>query len=290
MSTSARQFIPKVLVFDSGVGGLSILQEIHRHIPRCQLVYACDNQAFPYGTKAEDELVARVDAVLKALIAAIQPDIVVVACNTASTLALPRIRAHFANPVVGVVPAIKPAAAQSQSKVIGLLATPGTVQRRYTQELIDQFAADCTLVRVGSGELVDIAEQKLRGQAPDPARLAAILAPLFDHADLDTVVLACTHFPLLRPELEAVAPRAVHWIDSGEAIARRVHSLIDPDLPPPVAQAIADCAFPCWLTDGEAPDLMAGLRRAGASAIHTLDLDPGGEPARRNHIMTDAAR
>ncbi|MGK2913141.1 MAG: glutamate racemase [Porticoccaceae bacterium] len=217
---------PRILVFDSGVGGLSILAAVRAVLPAADFVYACDNAAFPYGTKDAETLVARVDRVLKALIAHARPDIVVVACNTASTLVLPRIRSHFSDPVVGVVPAIKPAAAATKTGVIGLLGTPGTVARPYTQRLIDDFAAHCTVVRVGSSTLVEIAEAKLRGAAVDTDQIADILAPLFAHPELDTVVLACTHFPLLRDELLAAAPRAVQWIDSGEAIARRVASLV----------------------------------------------------------------
>ncbi len=220
----------RILVFDSGVGGLSILAAIRARLPGADFIYACDNAAFPYGTKDEATLLARVDRVLRALIAHSQPDIVVVACNTASTLVLPRIRAHLpepvANRIVGVVPGIKPAAALTQSSVIGLLGTPGTVARPYTQRLIDDFAAHCTVVRVGSSALVEIAEARLRGAAAAVDQVAAIIAPLFAHAELDTVVLACTHFPLLRDDLVAAAPRAVHWIDSGAAIARRVASLL----------------------------------------------------------------
>ena len=216
----------KILVFDSGVGGLSILHEIQQRVVGCNLFYACDNEVFPYGTKDEAWLVKRVDHVLKQLVAELQPDVMVVACNTASTVALPKIRSHFKKPVVGVVPAIKPAAANSKSKVIGLLGTPGTVKRQYTQQLIDDFAHHCDVIRVGSSELVEIAEQKLRGQAADRQQLADIIAPFFEHPALDSVVLACTHFPLLAEELESVSPSPVTWIDSGEAIARRVQSIL----------------------------------------------------------------
>ncbi len=217
----------KVLVFDSGVGGLSILREIQSRVPGCDLYYACDNQAFPYGTKDETELVARVDAVLKSLDRELEPEIVVIACNTASTVALPRIRAHFSHPVVGVVPAIKPAAEASKSRVIGLLGTPGTVQRQYTQQLIDEFAGDCEVVRVGSSELVHMAEKKLRGCEIDKDELASIVEPFYRNKKLDAIVLACTHFPLLLDELMAVARFDVKWIDSGEAIARRVAYLLN---------------------------------------------------------------
>ncbi len=216
----------KILVFDSGVGGLSVLHALRQRLPTCHYVYACDNAAFPYGTKDETTLIERVDQVLHALIRAEAPHIVVVACNTASTLALPRIRAHFSDPVVGVVPAIKPAATLSKTRVFGLLGTPGTVRRPYTQQLIDEFAGDCKIVRVGSSELVQLAEAALRGQPPGLAQLRDILAPFFDHPLLDCIVLACTHFPLLKKELTAACPRPITWIDSGEAIARRVASLL----------------------------------------------------------------
>ncbi len=264
---------PKVLVFDSGVGGLSILAEVRARLPWCSYIYACDNQAFPYGTKGEEELVARVDAVLKGLIAAVDPDIVVIACNTASTVALPHIRSHFAKPVVGVVPAIKPAALLSKTRVIGLLATPATVHRPYTQWLIDEFAPDCTVIRVGSAELVAIAEAKLRGHPPDPRVLAEIIAPLFANPHTDALVLACTHFPLLRGELEAAAPRPVHWVDSGEAIARRVASFAG-EPPPGAGNETANATFPCWLTgsNGDTAALVAGLRALGADTVRMLEL------------------
>ncbi len=259
----------KVLVFDSGVGGLSVLAEIRRRLPCCEFIYACDNAAFPYGTKEEAELIARVEDVLKALIARVAPDIVVIACNTASTLALPQIRAHFSKPVIGVVPAIKPAARLSASRVIGLLATPATVERPYTRRLIEEFAAGCAVIPVGSSELVTIAEAKLRGEAPDIAAIARIIAPIFADERVDTLVLACTHFPLLKPELAQAAPRAVQWIDSGEAIARRVASFTGE---PRNRTDNSPTTFACWLT-GNGPDsgaLRDGLSAMGASTIDII--------------------
>lgn len=224
MSISAH-----ILVFDSGVGALSIIDEIRRALPDVRITYASDNGFFPYGTKPEAELVRRVDRVLHALVAYSPPDVIVVACNTASTVALPSVRTHFSMPIVGVVPAIKPAAQLSVSKVIGLLGTPGTVSRPYTQQLIREFASDCRVISVGSGELVEMAEQKLRGKVLDPAAVKSALAPLTsaDQFDsMDTVVLACTHFPLIRQELSEAVGKPVHWVDSGQAIARRVASLL----------------------------------------------------------------
>jgi glutamate racemase len=220
---------PKILIFDSGVGGLSIYQEIRRLLPTARYIYASDNEAFPYGTKPEEMVVSRVSRVLSRLTARFHPDVMVIACNTASTVALPKIRSQITIPVVGVVPAVKPAAQFSQSQVIGLLATPGTVKRAYTQNLIDEFAADCTVIRIGSSELVQMAENKLRGRSVDVEKIRHIISPFFegeDGAKLDTIVLGCTHFPLLKTELESVAPRRVTWMDSGRAIARRVKSLL----------------------------------------------------------------
>ena len=261
---------PKILVFDSGVGGISILQKVQQQLPWCEYIYASDNRAFPYGTKDESELVARVDLVLKVLTEKINPDIVIIACNTASTVALPKIRSHFQKPVVGVVPAIKPAAQISSSKVIGLLATPGTIDRPYTQWLIDDFAPTCQVIKAGSSRLVEIAEEKIRGKAPDLEELRNIIAPLFTTPELDTVVLACTHFPLLGEELASVTPRAIQWVDSGDAIARRVASLI--------STAPADAAHPegfdYFLTAnaGVTANLVSGLKNFGAREIRSLEI------------------
>ena len=218
------------IVFDSGVGGLSVFDCIAAALPGLRLLYVADNAYFPYGTKEEAALVTRVRDLLAGLTERLHPDLIVVACNTASTVALPALRDALAVPIVGTVPAIKPAAQTSVTRVIGLLGTPGTVRRQYTQALIDEFAPDCTVLRHGSAELVELAEQKLRGEAIAPAAIERALAGLFDQPGgerIDTVVLACTHFPLLADELAAGAPRPLHWIDSGAAIARRVAALLD---------------------------------------------------------------
>jgi glutamate racemase len=218
------------VVFDSGVGGLSVFDCIAVALPGLRLLYVADNAYFPYGTKEEAALVARVRDLLAELTDRLHPDLIVIACNTASTVALPALRDALAVPIVGTVPAIKPAAQTSVTRVIGLLGTPGTVRRQYTQALIDEFAPDCTVLRHGSTELVELAEQKLRGEAIAPAAIERALAGLFDQPGgerIDTVVLACTHFPLLAKELAASVPRQLRWIDSGTAIARRVASLLD---------------------------------------------------------------
>lgn len=212
----------RVLVFDSGVGGLSVLDAIAASENALSLDYVADNAWLPYGLKSDAALRDRVPALLARVAAEWAPDAVVVACNTASTIVLPDVRAALSVPVVGVVPPIKPAAAMTKTGVIGLLATPATVQRAYTDDLIAQFAADKRVVRFGSAALVEAAERKLRGEPFDGAAVREAIDALFADGDVDVVALACTHFPLLAQELAAAAPRPCTWLDSGEAIARRV--------------------------------------------------------------------
>lgn len=218
----------RVAIFDSGVGGLSIYQEIRQLCPQHQIVFISDNAAFPYGIKAEHELIERVLHVLDAVVARYQPDMLVVACNTASTVVLAQLRERFSFPIVGVVPAIKPAAKLSKSKVLGLLATPATINRPYTHDLIKRFANECHVVSVGSSDLVHIAEQKLSGGVIDCQQIEAELAPFLANPVLDSLVLACTHFPLLNKEIESIFNARNHFvdlIDSGSAIAQRVSQL-----------------------------------------------------------------
>ena len=217
------------LIFDSGVGGLSVAAEIRKRLPQLQLSYGADDAFRPYGEKTEAQLKARLPGLLWQLTETVNPDIVVIACNTASTTALKGIRAALDIPVIGVVPAIKPAAAISRTKTIAVLGTPGTVERRYVDELINDFASDCRVLLQGSVNLVDIAEKKLAGEPVDLGWIKTELAPMFSGrhgADIDAVVLACTHFPLLRDELKASVTQSVQWIDSGDAIARRVEDVL----------------------------------------------------------------
>lgn len=219
-------FHPHILIFDSGVGGLSVAREVQSAYPQCKITYASDNAQFPYGTKKAEWLMDRVERVLRELIRTIQPDVIVIACNTASTLTLSHLRHHFNTPFVGVVPAVKPAAQMTTTKTIGMLATPATVSRSYTRQLIDDYANDCTLILHGSSELVFQAERKLLGQSIDLSCLSHELRCLTDDPraqKMDTIILACTHFPLLLSELKELAlPHQFQWVDSGEAIARRV--------------------------------------------------------------------
>lgn len=218
---------PTALVFDSGVGGLSVYQEIRNLLPDLHYIYAFDNQGFPYGEKDEAFIIERVVKTVAEVQKRHPLSIVIIACNTASTITLPALRERFSFPIVGVVPAIKPAAKLTRNGVVGLLATKATVQRSYTHDLIARFATDCDIKMLGSSELVVLAEAKLHGEVIDHAVLKKILRPWLSMAEPpDTVVLGCTHFPLLREELAAVLPDGTRLVDSGAAIARRVAWLV----------------------------------------------------------------
>ncbi|SQI43995.1 Glutamate racemase [Leminorella richardii] len=220
--------MPTALVFDSGVGGLSVYREIRQLMPDLSVIYAFDNAGFPYGEKSESTIAQRVVAMVEAICRRHSIDIIVVACNTASVVALSALRERMSIPVVGVVPAVKPAARLTRNGVVGLLATNVTVNRPYTHDLIAQFAQDCRIELMGASRLVEMAEEKLHGGAIDTDELKAILSPWFTSSTQpDTIVLGCTHFPLLKEELAAVLPKGVVMVDSGAAIARRVKSLLE---------------------------------------------------------------
>ncbi len=227
-----------LLIFDSGIGGLSVLRPIRERLPNAPIVYVADSAGYPYGTKSEGEIAARVPALLGRLAERYDPELIVIACNTASTIALEYVRAALDVPIVGTVPAIKPAAALSTSRVIGVLGTEATVRQPYVDRLAEEFAADCTVLRHGSAELVDLAEAKLRGEEGDPAAFERIMQGLVGQPGgerMDTVVLACTHFPLVEEELGRAAP-GLRFVDGKEGIARRTAWLTRerawPDAPP----------------------------------------------------------
>lgn len=228
MSALPRPDAP-ILVFDSGIGGLSVLRPILDLLPQAPLVYACDYKGLPYGEKSEAEVATRVSALLGRLVERVRPRLAVIACNTASTIALAHVRAALDIPFVGTVPAIKPAAELSQSRVIGLLGTAATIRQPYVDRLAADHAPDCTILRHGAGELVEAAELKLAGGTVDPAIIERAIASLHDQPGgeaMDMLVLACTHFPLLAEELAAAAGPGVTLIEGNAGIARRVAYLV----------------------------------------------------------------
>ena len=261
---------PRVLVFDSGLGGLTVLQSIKEAMPGAALTFVADDAVFPYGGLGEETLVARVMALMEELVARHRPDVIVIACNTASTLVLPPLRERWPLiAVVGTVPAIKPAVALSRTRMVSVLATPGTVARQYTRDLVGRFADDCAVTLVGSSTLAAMAEAAMRGEGSDDAAVAAAVAPAFVTAGgrrTDAIVLACTHYPLLLETLRRVAPWRVAWIDPAPAIARRVMQVaVDRGLSAGGNRAGVATPIPAIFTSKRAPNvtLTDVLRRRG---------------------------
>lgn len=228
---------PTVLVFDSGLGGLTVHAELVKKRPDARYIYVADDAAFPYGKLMPDVLITRVNGVMGKLIARFKPDIIVIACNTASTICLPSLRAQFTVPFVGTVPAVKPAAVLSKTRIISILGTPGTVSREYTHDLIIAHAADCRVSLVGAPNLARLAEAFLRGESICDEAVLIEIAPCFREKDglrTDAIALACTHYPLLLNIYKRIAPWEVTWVDPAPAIARRMISLLpfDPNQEP----------------------------------------------------------
>jgi glutamate racemase len=219
-----------ILMFDSGIGGLTVLREARVLMPDRRFVYVADDAAFPYGDWEEEALRGRLVELFGRLLKAHQPEIAVIPCNTASTLALGDLRdAYPGMPFVGTVPAIKPAAERTRSGLVSVLATPGTVKRQYTRDLIRQWASKCHVRLVGSTRLATLAEIYMREGFVDEDAVRAEIAPCFMERDggrTDIVVLACTHYPFLVNRMRKTAPWPVDWLDPAEAIARRVLSLL----------------------------------------------------------------
>lgn len=221
---------PPIIVFDSGIGGLTVLRELRVLLPDRQFIYVADDAGFPYGSWEEAALREHIVKLFSRLIDRYSPQLAVIACNTASTLVLDDLRRAFPDKIfVGTVPAIKPAAERTASGLISVLATPGTVRRAYTRELIQSFATQCHVRLVGADRLAGIAEQYIRGEKVDQSLLAEQIAPCFVEQSgrrTDIVVLACTHYPFLTNLFRRVAPWPVDWLDPAEAISRHTVSLL----------------------------------------------------------------
>ncbi|MEZ5788685.1 MAG: glutamate racemase [Xanthobacteraceae bacterium] len=225
------RILPTILVFDSGLGGLTVFREVVKARPDARYVYVADDAFFPYGRHEEPALIARLVPLMGELIATYRPDLVVIACNTASTLALADLRAAYSVPFVGTVPAIKPACAASKTRLVSVLGTEATVAREYTRKLIADFGQGCAVTLVGSAGLASLAEAALRAEPVDDDAILEEIAPCFIERDgrrTDAVVLACTHYPLLSAHLTRLSPWPVAWIDPAPAIARRVVQLLGP--------------------------------------------------------------
>jgi glutamate racemase len=256
-----------ILFFDSGVGGLSVLAPTIKLLPNAPIVYAADSAGFPYGKRSEAEIASRIPALLGRLVERFHPRLAVIACNTASTIALEHVRSALDLPVVGTVPAIKPASEISMSRVIGVLGTEATVRQPYVDDLAAKFAADCIIVRHGSPELVELAEAKLGGKEIGTEAVRAATRPLFDQPGgdrIDTIVLACTHFPLLDDELRRAFP-GIATVHGGDGIARRIAHLTRDQTWPEKPSA----GLMLFTGPSRHPDL-AMLKRYGIGEIKSL--------------------
>lgn len=219
-----------VLFFDSGIGGLSVVKEARILMPGHRFIYVADDAGFPFGAWEEKALLERLTVLFGDLIAHWRPGLVVIACNTASTLAIDALRRAYPDQnFVGTVPAVKPAAERTRSGLVSVLATPGTVKRQYTRDLIGAYAARCHVRLVGSQNLAALAETYMRDGFVDEAAVADEIAPCFMERGgrrTDIVVLACTHYPFLVNRMRKTAPWPVDWIDTSEAIARRAMTVL----------------------------------------------------------------
>ena len=221
--------VPRLIVFDSGLGGLTVLRALRQSVPEAAVTYLADDARFPYAALGDAELAARVCEVLEGPVAEFAPDAIVIACNTASTTALPALRAAFPQPVIGTVPAIKPAALLSRSGLVSVLGTSATVQRDYTRALVAEFGQGRGFTLVGSARLARLTETLMAGGEVADEAISAEIAPCFTETDggrTDVVVLACTHYPLLMDRLERLAPWPVTWLDPAPAIARRTANVL----------------------------------------------------------------
>ena len=265
--------VPTILVFDSGLGGLTVFSEVLKARPDARFVYAADDAGFPYGRLSEPVLVARVLAVMERLIGLYDPELVVIACNTASTLVLPHLRERFSVPFIGTVPAIKPAARATRTGYVTVLATPATVARDYTRDLIETYAGGCKVNLVGSRRFAGFAEAELAGAPVSDGELLAELEPCFvqdSGGRTDVVALACTHYPLLLPRLENLAPWPVTWIDPAPAIAKRLVQLIGP--PVPGHEADENEALAVFTGGGIGAPLREALRDRGLPLVTVEDM------------------
>ncbi|WP_428374381.1 glutamate racemase [Lichenicoccus sp.] len=218
-----------LLAFDSGIGGYGIVGALRTRLPLATVTMLSDNAVYPYGEVPDAALLARIEQVIGTAIAEMAPDAVVIACNTASTVALASLRQRFAVPFVGTVPPIKWAASLSRTRHIGLLATAATVRRPYLRDLAARFAPDCTLVAHGARGLADLAEAAFRGAPVPRDAIRRELDALFEQpggALVDVVCIGCTHYSFLLDALRAGSPPGILWLDPAEAVARRTAEVL----------------------------------------------------------------
>lgn len=207
-------------VFDSGLGGLSVLKHIRELLPQEQLLYVADSANAPYGDKSDSEIQQRSDVITQFLLS---HDIkaLVVACNTATAAAIESLRQNFDIPIIGMEPAVKPAALSTQAGVVGILATPGTLASEKYARLYQQYAGNVKIISQPCPGLVEQVEKAELDSERTRELLQGYVSALLDQG-ADTLVLGCTHYPFLKPVIENIAGGTVSVIDTGEAVAREL--------------------------------------------------------------------
>ncbi|MBB4800172.1 glutamate racemase [Flavobacterium nitrogenifigens] len=210
-------------VFDSGIGGTSIWSAIHDLLPNEKTIYLADSKNAPYGQKSKDEIVALSKKNVEFLLDN-NCKLIVVACNTATTNAIRELRADYDIPFVGIEPAIKPAANNSQTQVIGILATKGTLNSELFNKTAEMFQNTTIIEQVGYG-LVQLIEDGNLYSPEMTQLLESYLQPMID-ANIDYLVLGCSHYPYLIPQIKKILPDHIKIIDSGEAVARQTKNLL----------------------------------------------------------------
>ena len=219
-----------VLAFDSGIGGLGIVRALRAQAPATRVDYLADTAVFPYGEQEDRFLISRIVTLIGEAIARHHPQVVIVACNTASTLALSALRAAYpTTPFVGCVPPIRWAARQTRTGVIGLLATRATIRRPYLTELHAQYAPGCTLLTHAAPLRAGYAEQLFRGEAVPDLLIEQEIRGLFDKpasTQLDAIGLGCTHYTFVLDRLRALTPPDIAWLDPADAVARHACTML----------------------------------------------------------------
>ncbi len=222
---------PKIGVFDSGIGGLSVLREIHRLLPNHPTVYVADQANLPYGTRPVTEIQAFSDRITRFLIdqGAV---VIVIACNTASAASLEYLRAKYPDtPFVGMEPAVKPALEASKTGVVGVLSTRATAEGSLYKRLLKRYAEDKRVITQVAPDLVRIAEEQSQRTLASQNTIKNYICPMID-AGADHIVLACTHFPFLAETIQEIAGQAIHLVDPSPAVARQASRLWPADLEP----------------------------------------------------------
>lgn len=212
-------------VFDSGVGGLSILSEIHQLLPNETTIYVADQAFMPYGSKTKEELTERAEKIIR-FFTNKGAKAVIIACNTATVAAIKQMRKEFDLPILGVVPVIKTVSEATKTGIVAVFATPATSKSEYLEELIKEFAKDKTVLAIGETHLEDLIEEGETDSEEVMGILNKELKPLLKK-NVDAIALGCTHYPFIKNQIQTIVGKNVLVADSGGAVARRLKQVLE---------------------------------------------------------------